>query len=189
MVDYSGSILVDGQELRSFPRELVRSRFITVAQDGLRLQGSIRLNLDPYDPPDSNSESRHPDARLIHALARVGLWETIQHSGGLDLDIAAANLSKGQLQLFGIARAILRKMHASASKIILLDEVTSSVDAATDRKIQTVMAEVFVDCTVIMVSHRSNAFDGMSKVIKLGNGQIEDTLERDLDSGLLVAAN
>lgn len=186
MIDYTGSILIDGRELHTIPREIVRSRMITLAQDGLQLQGTVRLNLDPADRASRNQLG---DEALIRALTRVGLWDSIQYFGGLDLDMASANFSHGQLQLFAIARATLQKAHTSTSKIVLLDEATSSVDSDTDRKMQSIIADAFADCTLFMVSHRLYAFDRMSKVIMLNDGQIEDTLVRDPESGLLVEAN
>lgn len=191
MIDYSGSVRIDGLELRTIPREVIRTRFITLAQDGLQLQGSVRLNLDPYNPLECESSrdgaSRLSDQALEQALTRVGLWEGIRNFGGLDLDMGAANFSQGQLQLFGIARAILRKSY-SFSKIVLIDEATSSIDNDKDREMQAMIGDAFANCTVLMVSHRLYAFDRMHKVLMLNDGQIEDTLKRDPGSGLLVEA-
>ncbi len=178
MVDYTGSILVDGIELRTVPREVIRSRFITFAQEGLQLDGTIRLNLDPYELSDSERVHRPSDATLIQALTRVGLWESIQPYGGLDWDMTAANLSQGQKQLLGIARALVRKSY-TPSKIVLFDEATSSIDSDTDQQIQAVIVDAFAPCTVFMVSHRLSAFDRMTKVITLSDGHIEDVLEHD----------
>ncbi len=165
----------------------MRSRFITITQDGLQLQGSIRLNLDPFDPPDYDSGTRLVDQTLITALARVGLWGAVHACGGLEADMATANFSQGQMQLLGIARAILRNSYTH-SKVVLIDEATSSIDNDTDREMQAVIADAFAGCTVLMTSHRLYAFDRMHKVIMLGDGHIEDTLKRDPDSGLLVEA-
>ncbi|KAK3181200.1 hypothetical protein K4F52_007475 [Lecanicillium sp. MT-2017a] len=187
MIDYTGSILIDGRELRTVPTEFLRSRIITLTQDGVQLQGTIRLNLDPYDPPDYDSGTRLADQTLITALTRVGLWETVQNCGGLDADMQASNFSEGQHQLLGIARAMLRKSY-TLSKIVIFDEATSSIDNDTDRKIQALIADVFANCTVLMTSHRLYAFDKMHKVIMLNDGYIEDTLKRDPTSGLLVEA-
>ena len=179
MIEYTGSILIDGVELRTIPREIVRSRIITLSQDEIRLQEPIRLNLDPYGMTGHNKENAIPEEVLIQVLTRVGLWHYINQQGGLDLDMSAANFSQGQLQLFYIARAMLRKSY-TASTIFLLDEVTSSVDSDTDKRMQDLMAEVFANCTVCMVSHRRDAFDLMDRVITLKNGEI---VELDVDNG------
>jgi ABC-type multidrug transport system fused ATPase/permease subunit len=171
MIEYTGSILIDGVELRTIPHGIVRSRFTTLSQDGIRLQESIRLNLDPYSMTDNDKEDRIPAESMIHILTRIGLWGYINQQGGLELDMSAANFSQGQLQLFDIARAMLRKSK-TASKIVLLDEVTSSADSETEKRMQDVIADVFSNCTVCMVSHRRDATDKMDKVITLKNGQV-----------------
>ena len=179
MIDYTGSILIDDRELRTIPRQLLRSRLITLAQDGLQLQGTIRLNLDPYNladsaPDDDNgSHRRLSDEALIQALTRVGLWDSVQQCGGLDTEMAAASFSQGQIQLLGIARALLRKPY-QLSKIVLIDEATSSVDNDTDKAMQAVFSEAFANCTVFMISHRPDGLDGMDRVITLKGGQVEE---------------
>lgn len=187
MIDYTGSIFVDGRELRTLPRALVRSRIITLTQDGIQLPGTIRLNLNPYDPPDSEGHNGLADETLISALNRVGLWETAQNSGGLDADMAAANFSVGQRQLLGIARIIVRQSY-NQSRIVLLDEVTGSIDSDADRSMQEVIGDVFANHTVVIVSHRVHAFEKMHKVIMLSDGNVEDVLERDPTSGLVAEA-
>lgn len=184
-IDYTGSVLVDGRELRTVPRELVRSRFVTISQDGLQLQGSIRLNLDPYNPPGYNSGTQLVDQTLITALTSVGMWDVVYRVGGLETEMATANFSQGQLQLLGLARAILRNSY-TRSKVVLIDEATSSVDDGTDRGIQVVLGEAFAGCTVFMTSHRQYAFEGMDQIVKVSDGYVEGTLSRDPDSGLLV---
>lgn len=179
-MDYTGSILVDGIELRTVPREIVRSRLITLAQEGLQLDGTIRLNLDPYELSDQERDHRPSDETMIQALTRVGLWDNIQQYGGLDLDMAAANLSQGQKQLLAIARALVRKTYTS-SKIVIFDEATSSVDRETDQNMQDIIAEAFPSCTVFMVSHRPSAFDNMNKVITLSDGRIVDVSGGDTE--------
>ncbi len=187
MIDYTGSILIDGRELRTVPREIVRSRMLSLIQDGVQLQGTVRLNVDPYDPPDVESGNRLVDQTLIEALTRVGLWGIILTRGGLEAEMSDLNLSQGQIQLLGIARAMVRRDYL-LPKIILIDEATSSIDNDTDRNMQAIIADVFANCTVLMTSHRLYAFDRMHKVVMLNDGYIEDTLKRDPTSGLLVEA-
>ncbi|KAK3181197.1 hypothetical protein K4F52_007472 [Lecanicillium sp. MT-2017a] len=185
MVDYTGSILVDGRELRTVPRDIVRSRFLSLIQDGIQFKGSVRFNVDPYDPPDIESGNRLVDQTLIEALTRVGLWAKILAGGGLEAELDDLNLSKGQIQLLAIARAMVRRDYL-LPKIVLIDEATSNIDNDTDRNLQALFAEVFKHSTVIMISHRLYAFDKMHKVLMLDEGQIEDVLNRDPTSGLLV---
>jgi ABC-type transport system involved in cytochrome bd biosynthesis fused ATPase/permease subunit len=95
------------------------------------------------------------------------------------------NLSQGQIQLLAIARAVVRKEDIS-SKLVFIDEATSSIDHDKDRELQTIMTETFADCTVVMISHRAHAFDNMHKVIRLSEGRILDISERNATSDELV---
>lgn len=185
MINYTGTVHIDGRELKTIPRHLLRSRLVTVTQEGVALHGTIRFNVDPFDPPDYDSGFRLADSTLIEALTKVGVWDKIQNSGGLDTNVSAVNLSAGQRQLLSLARAILRKQY-TAARIILIDEATSHLDMDVDRRIQTVIEEAFAGCTVVMISHRLHAFDKMNLVLRVDNGQILDVLKRDPDTGRLV---
>ncbi|CAK7227110.1 hypothetical protein SBRCBS47491_006458 [Sporothrix bragantina] len=157
--DVSGSddaaqnlIFIDDLPLHTIDRATLRERVIAVPQDANFLPDgtSFRQNLDPFGIADA--------AMCQAVLETVELWPFVQERGGLEAGLTADTLSQGQKQLFSLGRAILRRrvraLAGSESGVLLLDEVSSSVDQDTDRAMQTVIRDEFANYTVIMVSHR-----------------------------------
>ncbi|KAJ5772369.1 multidrug resistance protein [Penicillium odoratum] len=160
----SGTILVDRQDLATLNQETVRSRLNGLGQDPYFLAGSVRLNLDPYQDLTKGEDSN--DARLIQALDTMQLWSLIEQNGGLDVELKKESLSHGQRQLFCIARALLRP-----GKIVILDEITSSVDLQMDKLIQAVITSEFADRTIIVIAHRLNTIVNCDRVAVMADGK------------------
>jgi ATP-binding cassette subfamily C (CFTR/MRP) protein 1 len=139
-----GSIYVDGVDIKTVDPDIVRRSIIAISQQPFLLPGSTRLNLDP--------EGQFSDTELNIALSKVRLLDLVNECGGLDTDIDQQTLSQGQSQLLCLARALLRK-----SKLVVLDEATSSLDSETDGLIREVLRTNFMDCTVISIAHRVSA--------------------------------
>ncbi|KAF2761934.1 canalicular multispecific organic anion transporter 1 [Pseudovirgaria hyperparasitica] len=166
----TGSIEIDGVDIRSVPRGRLRRALNTISQEPLLLTGTIRLNLDP--------EGQCPDSQLLAALAKVDLLAFVEREGGLDAAMKPESYSSGQRQLFSLASAILRR-----SKIVLIDEATSNTDAQTDQLMRSVIATEFADCTVVTVAHRLDAIADCDQVIVMGHGCV---LEWDSPASLLA---
>ncbi|KAE8352610.1 putative ATP-binding cassette transporter [Aspergillus coremiiformis] len=161
----SGSILVDNVDLAHVSRETVREQFVAISQEPLILLGcTVRVSADPT--------GRHSDTEIIHALDRVGIWKgALEERGGLDGEVAT-RFSRGQNQLFALARAML-KLEGSRTKVLLLDEATSNIDPETDARIQAILRqEPFRSCSILTVAHRINTIEDYDVVIVLDRGRV-----------------
>jgi ATP-binding cassette subfamily C (CFTR/MRP) protein 1 len=157
-----GRIIIDGVDISTLPREVVRTRLVGVPQDAFLVAGSsVRFNADPAGGLS--------DAAVEDALRAVELWDIVSEKG-LDAPVEDLHLSHGQQQLFCFARAMLRP-----SPILVLDEATSSVDAHTDALIQRVMRERFSGHTVLAIVHKlESALDDYDAVALLDGGELRE---------------
>jgi ATP-binding cassette, subfamily C (CFTR/MRP), member 1 len=174
MIDLTeGTIVMDGIDISTVPRDLIRSKFVTVSQDVFSLPGTVRTNADPL--------GQASDEQIIAALEQVELWKAIRTRGGLDATMDSGLFSHGQLQLFSFARAMLQD-----GSILILDEPTSSVDADTDALMQRLLRERFQNYTVIMIAHRLRSVLDYDKVLVLDGGRLA---EFDAPAALLAEAS
>ncbi|KAE8350023.1 P-loop containing nucleoside triphosphate hydrolase protein [Aspergillus coremiiformis] len=161
----SGQILIGGQDITLLSRSLIRQRISCLSQEPFLFPGTIRQNADPLNILASQD--------IVDVLQCVGVWDALlaHHDGHgetvLDVKLNESVLSQGQRQLFCLARALLKK-----TKILILDEPTSSLDTETDAKVQKVIRESFRDCTVIMVAHRIYTLLDFDQVAVLDSGRI-----------------
>jgi ABC-type multidrug transport system fused ATPase/permease subunit len=157
MLPNDGSITIDNIDLAQVDKQLLRTRITFLAQDPVLFPGTMRENLDPV--------KEHTDEACAAVLERV----CARQGWSLDTKVEAGgkNLSQGQRQLVGLARAVLRR-----SAIIILDEATASIDRETAAQIQQVMHEEMKESTVITIAHRLEAVKNADYCIVLGNGRI-----------------
>jgi ATP-binding cassette subfamily C (CFTR/MRP) protein 1 len=158
----SGQILIDGVDISTVPKYIIRQRLSCLTQDPFLFTNTVRFNADPL--------GEHTDKAIVGALTRVGLWSTIESkadagSAPLDAKLDESFLSHGQRQLFCLGRALLRR-----SAFLILDEPTSSVDGATDARMQEVIRSEFADRTVVMIAHRLDTVLDFDRVAVLDRG-------------------
>ncbi|KAL2076085.1 hypothetical protein VTL71DRAFT_1028 [Oculimacula yallundae] len=156
-----GSILLDSHDISLVPSKTVRKQISCVPQESLILPGTVRFNIDPL--------SEKSDGEIAKALEKVGLWQLLVAGGGLDGEMVKMSLSGGQKQLLGLARILLRKDQA---KILVLDEVASSVDVETERRMMDIIAEEFRESTVIAVAHRLQSVKEFDRIVVMDLGRI-----------------
>lgn len=156
----SGTITIDGLDLSTIPREIIRSRLVAIPQEPFFLSGSVRLNADPT--------GLCSDDLLVGTLSKAGLWSILESRGGLNTEMRAGSLSQGQQQMFCLARAMLRKER----KVLVLDEATSNIDLETDEVMQRLIREEFAGWTIITVAHRLDSILNSDRIIVLDEGVI-----------------
>lgn len=168
--DTAGNITIDGTPLRKVHRSTLRQRIIAMPQEMVFLAGGkcFRAALDPY--------SRNTDEECQSALELVGLWPVVQRSGGLQTEMTKEVFSQGQKQLFSLAIAIIRarfrQKRGCRGGILLLDEVTASVDRDTEQIMMEVIHQMFSEYTVLAVTHHLESVAGFDRIIVMKNGQV-----------------
>ncbi|KAH8719595.1 ABC transporter atnG [Beauveria bassiana] len=166
-----GTIRIDGRDITTIPREVLRSRITVLTQDGVEVEHSVRFNMYPFDDHQPTDES------ILETLDLVGLSEQVQSQGGVEVAMASMQFSPGQKQLFFVARGILH--HKSVgSKIVMTDEATSSMDYGVDRQIQKLIDEQLTNCTIVLIAHRLHSLDNADVVVKLEAGKVVEVARR-----------
>jgi ATP-binding cassette, subfamily C (CFTR/MRP), member 1 len=166
------SITIDGVDITRVSRQDLRAALNAIPQEPFFIRGSVRANADP--------SGCKTDDEITTALRRVELLDVIQSKGGLDADLDAEFFSHGQRQLFCLARALLRG--SGGGHIVVLDEVTSSVDVKSDALMQRVIREQFADCTILAVAHRLDTILDFDRIALMKEGQL---VECDTPKALL----
>ena len=155
----TGTITLDGIDLASISRQMIRERLTALPQEAITVPGSLRDNIDPLRISD--------EAAITTVLRKTGLLDLVTQRRGLDTAMHDLSLSQGQMQLFAVARALLRK-----PKVLILDEMTSSVDAMTEETMLKLVREEFSESTVIAIAHRLKTIADFDKVVVMDKGRI-----------------
>ena len=162
----SGSISVDGVDIRDITRESLRDTFGMVLQDTWLMPGTIRDNIR-MGKENATDEEIIAAAKLSHSYSFIkrlpeGLDTVIGEDGG--------SLSQGQKQLLCITRVML-----TDPKILILDEATSSIDTRTEIRVQKALGTLMKDRTSFVVAHRLSTILEADKILYMEKGQILET--------------
>ena len=159
----SGSIKIDGHDIREFNRSELREMFGMVLQDTWLFKGSIEDNIR-YGKLDATHEEvvAAANAAYVHRFV-----QTLPNGYNMELNEEASNVSQGQKQLLTIARAIL-----ADPPIMILDEATSSVDTRTEVRIQKAMDNLMKGRTSFIIAHRLSTIRDADLILVMKDGDI-----------------
>lgn len=166
----SGSITIDGIDIKNIKRENLRSNIAMVLQDTHLFTGTIRENIR-YGRLDATDEEVEAAAKLASAHHFI---RRLEHGYDTMIEGDGANLSQGQRQLLNIARAAISK-----APILILDEATSSVDTRTERHIEHGMDRLMATRTTFVIAHRLSTVRNANAIMVLENGEIIERGDHD----------
>ena len=157
----SGSICVDGREIKTLSRHALRSAYGMVLQDTWIKQGTVRENI-AFGKPDATDEE------IIAAAKEAHSWEFIERlPQGLDTVLHEDSISQGQKQLLCITRVML-----TLPPMLILDEATSSIDTRTELLIQEAFDKLMQGRTSFVVAHRLSTIRDASLILVMRDGNI-----------------
>ncbi|MGN7679025.1 MAG: ABC transporter ATP-binding protein [Anaplasma sp.] len=161
----SGSITIDGIDIRRLSLRSVRSTFCIVPQSPILFSGTILENIT------YGVDGCYTDEQLEHAAESASIADFI-HSLPEKFDTFVGErgmcLSEGQKQRIAIARAVLR-----CPEVLILDEATSALDADNESKIQKTLYELMRGKLMIIIAHRLSTIADVDKIVVLNNGVIQ----------------
>ena len=160
----SGSVKVGGIDVREYDKEALRNQVSVVLQKNVLFSGTILDNLR-WGDKDATEE----ECRRVCALACADEFiEKMPDKYETRIEQGGTNVSGGQKQRLCIARALLKK-----PKILILDDSTSAVDTATDKKIRRAFAEEIPDTTKLIIAQRVSSIMNADRIIVMENGRVD----------------
>ncbi len=156
-----GRVLIDGQDIRTIPYEVLRKKFGVVFQNDFVTEGTIGHNINFFRQLD--------DGDLV-AAAKAAQAEFIEHKEGkmdAEVHVRGNNLSGGQKQRLLIARAL-----ASNPEILILDDASSALDYATDAALRKALREQYDHTTTVLIAQRISSVRHADLILYLEDGKI-----------------
>ncbi|WDF52604.1 ABC transporter ATP-binding protein [Paenibacillus sp. KACC 21273] len=161
----SGTIKIDGYDIRDVTLESLRGQISIVLQDTFIFSGTIRDNIR-FGRLDATDEEVENAARAVHAHAYI---EKLPKGYDTEVEERGNVLSMGQRQLLSFARALL-----ADPRILILDEATASIDTETELRIQEALKVLLQGRTSFIVAHRLSTIRHADHIVVLDHGQIKE---------------
>jgi len=166
----SGSIMMDGIDIKDMTLESLRNQLSLVLQDVFLFNGTIGENI-AYGTDNATQQMIEEAARIACVDEFV---ESLPEKYDTFIGERGVRLSGGQKQRLSIARSVLRN-----SPILLLDEATSAVDTETEREIQNAISKIIGHRTIIVIAHRLSTIKKANLIIALQDGRIVESGSHD----------
>ncbi|MDQ8183214.1 ABC transporter ATP-binding protein [Pelagicoccus sp. SDUM812005] len=165
----SGSITLDGQDLRRFRLNDLREQIAIVSQEPVLFDDSILENIRLGRQDATDAEVREAARQ---AFAHEFISDQTNCPDGYDTLVGerGARLSGGQKQRIAIARAFLRN-----APILILDEATSALDSESEAKVQAALDKLVSGKTVLIIAHRFSTIKNANKILVFNEGEIKDS--------------
>lgn len=160
----SGEVLVDGQNVKGYDYDALLANFSFVFQDVYLFDDTIRNNIKFGNPEASDEEMMAVSKRARCHDFIMGLpdgYDTVLQEGG-------SNLSGGERQRISIARAMLKP-----SKIVILDEATSSIDPENESQLLAALDNLLQGKTTIVIAHKLNTIRNADQIVVLGKDGVD----------------
>ncbi|KAF5649815.1 ABC transporter integral membrane type 1 [Fusarium tjaetaba] len=192
----SGKISIGGMDIAQVDQQVIQDRLNAITQNNFFLSGiSLRENLDPWGSSGEEGEgSAMAMAEVMRdVLDSLQIWSLVEERGGLEGMFFQGSWSAGQLQLLSVARAIVKKRRTqshpgSGWKIVVLDEVTSSLDEDSARVVRGRIKVEFEDHTILSIVPK---FDGviedMNEMVVMDQGRVTRRVYCSLGDDILGA--
>ncbi|WP_235950973.1 ABCB family ABC transporter ATP-binding protein/permease [Permianibacter fluminis] len=171
----SGSIRIDGQDIRDLTQDSVRSAIAIVPQDTVLFNDNILYNIR-YGRPDATDEEVYAAARAAHIHNFI---TTLPDGYQTEVGERGLKLSGGEKQRVAIARALLKN-----PAILIFDEATSALDSRSEKAIQEELDRIAVGRTTLVIAHRLSTVMNADEILVLDHGRI---IERGKHADLLAA--
>jgi ATP-binding cassette subfamily B protein len=160
---WSGQILIDGVDVRSYKLSALRSAVLMIPQEPLLVSGTVLENILLANPEATREE-------VEAAIKALGLWDLVESlPQGLDTPVleGGKNLSVGQRQLVSLLRVFVAN-----PRILVLDEATSSIDPRTEARLQAALEKLIEGRTAIVIAHRLQTIARADHIIVIEDGRV-----------------